>query len=653
MAGGLVTKSIAGNILPGQFSAVINMDGQTQLEYSRLSGWIQYGADRDCFKNQDLHDQFERAVTGDGLRPGTCFFPDSAALTYMASVTSVDGVRRLLAGTRTALYASDDLEGSWRMIGYGFGGECPVSGTDRWCSSTRFRSATLGNYTLFVNGLNDVQAWLFDDAPVAPETKAVKNVGDLVALGITSVRQIISYQGFILLADFVEEGVIQRSTVLWSDYNDPLSYIPGGESIAGRYDFGKGEKILCWAELGTGVRIYTDKAVYHITLTGDDRVFAFTRVCGDMQPVTYPNSLVSTGDEHLWVGQDSIWLMAEYDRTPRRLDWLHEASGVIHVGVPSKLVGGLPAGNPVLAFGPINKSQCDQVVGVWDRIGERVIFSWPSGSAVCPDRSLMLWPRTQKASVVDYGFTAGVVHQPYLTKSLRRVMDDFRVCNANDGLAALEQEGCGGGQAPIDYPSLLNMERSSAYPMAPDSAIAAFCDFCVDSLCGVCDSTPVLLMASSADRTIKQWDPGNCSRQEFIGLTDATFPAVAAGCYETRSYTWLIQAGVSRMGSNHEQTIHDVSVGWSAAEDLPYQDIECQVGTGDQPSTLDWYDSDPLNLGPQDGGPSASSDWARSGNDPKFKFMATGYWLNWRLFGRGVGGCFSLGEVIINPKDCV
>lgn len=653
MVGGLITESIAGNILPGQFSAIFNMDGQKQMEYGRLSGWIQYGADRgECFNNQDLHDQFERAVNGDGLRPGICFLPNSQAITYMASVTSVGGTRRLLAGTRTTLYAGDDLEGSWRMIGYGYGGECPSSSELAVCSPYRFRSATLGDYTLFANGLDDVQAWLFDDSPVAPETKTVKNVGDLVALGITAAKLIISYQGFVLIADFVEEGVIEKSTVIWSDYNNPLGWIPGGESIAGRYDFGRGEKILAWGALGSGFRIYTSRAIYQVTLTGDDRVFSFLQICDDQQPLPYPNSLVSTGDEHLWVGTDSIWLMAEYDRTPRRLQWLHEAAGVIFGGVPARLVGGLTEGFPTLAFGPINKAQCEQVIGVWHKTGERVIFSWPTGTSVCPTKSLIVWPRTEKASVVDHGFTAGVEHQPDYAKSVRRVMDDFRVCNASETLAPLEQEGCLGGQEVIEYPYLYNATKTTADPMDPTSAIAAFCEFCFESLCESCDSTPVLLMASAADKTIKQWDPGNCSREEFTGLTDAIFPAVAQGCYATRSYTWLIQAGVSRMGSNHQQTINEISVGWTAEVDLPYQNIYCQVGTGDQPSTLDWYDSDPLDLGPQDGGPSSADDWARSGNDPKFKFMATGYWLNWRLFGQGVGGCFRLGEVIINPKDC-
>jgi hypothetical protein len=646
-----MARAIPGTIPPTEFGAIFNMDGASSGHYSKLSGWTQYGAGFPCFLNQDLHDQMSRAINGTGLRDGTCIDPTLEPVTYISSISSSAGRRRLIAGTKTALYAGDDLDGSWRFLGYGYGGSCPVVEGQSPCSDTRFQSATVGNYTLFSNGVDDVLSWLFDSEPTDGDI-SLKAVGDLVGLGIGAARHIMAFGGYVLIADFVEEGFRQSSTILWSDYNNPLSYIPGGESLAGRFDFGRGEKFLAMKPMGGGFRVYTSLAVYHVTAVADSRVFAFDELCRNMQPVTYPNTLISTGNEHIWVGNDSIYIMAEFDRTPRRVGWLHEASGVIHRGVSSATVGGLPPGFPSLGFPSINKSLCLQAIAAWDYSNECMWISWPTGTNTCPDKSLVLWPRTQKASVVDHGFTAFTVHQPYLRKSLRTVMDDFRVCSKNARLAPLESVGCSSGNEVIAYPSLYNATKSSAQPMDQDSAIAAFCGFCFDTLCATCDSSMVWVMASAADFTLKQLDPGNCVREELTGITDVVFPEVTTGCYAEYGYTWLIQGGPQRMGDTGEQTIKSITVGFVAPEDIPYGYMHGQAGSGDQPGRIDWDSDDPVTLGPQDGGPASTVDWSRSGDEPTFVFMTTGSWLNWRIFGDGLGGCVQVGEVVINGGSC-
>lgn len=654
MTGGLVSRYTAGSNPTGSLTVALNVDGREPGHYDRLGGWQQYCYGMDCFGNQDLHDQISRVISGEPGSPLACQVDlDAEAVTMLHSATHhPSGARRIIAGTKSRVYAINDAEGTVRILGHGYGGVCSTATTQARCSDSRFKAATLGNITVLTNGVDDVLSWVFDAGPDDGGNISLKRIADLVADDITAAKHVMAFEGFIILADFMENGERQPASIIWSDFNNPISFTATEESLAGRMDLGSGERILGMAPLGGGWRLYTNRAIYHVTLVNDERVFAFEELCRNMPMVAYPNTLISTGDEHIWLGQDTMWLMGLSDRTPRQIDWLHQLGGVIMRGVPADLVADFPAAYGVISFAGLNKSNCEQPVAWWDFSSDSMWISWPTGTSVCPNRTLAIWPRTRKSSIIDHGFTSGVVHQPYIAKSLRQVMDEHKVCARINKLAPLESAGCRPSNEVVAYPSLYNASKSSANPMDQNSAIAAFCGTCIPALCSPCDTDPVLVVASAEDRTLKQFIPGHCVRSVLTGITINQFPLDATPCYSEVGYTWVLQGSVRRLGYGVEEFIHAVGVEFTAAEDIPYGVMEAQIGVGDQPSRLSWDSSDPLSLGPQDGGPASNVMWERSGMDPTFRFESVGYWMNWRIFGGGIGGCVSVGAVNINPAGC-
>ena len=573
------------------------------------------------------------------------------SITALYPMNSVGGRRRLVAATRSRIYVNDDRNGNWRILADGLGGGCTMP-DDCTCSNKRFRIAALGNTMLFTNGVDPVLAWDFDSGPEGCFFWSADYVAQLRALFIDTAEVVQSWNGFAFIANVSENGDRFAARVYWSDYNDGLSWIPGGESLAGYHDFGNGEKVLSMEPIGGRLRIFTDKAIYDCVLVRDpEQVFSFQEIYRGPNVLRYEFAIVNTGDSLIWLGESSIYIMSEYDRTPQRIEWIHLASGVVYNGIRAEWVQSFP---DLPAFGPINKERCKQAVGGWDSERQAIWFSWPTQGHDCPNMTLILWPRYFKASIVDHGFTAFVNHRPDYRQSIRDFLWTHNFCESSQLM--LDKEGLpytsGGSQG---YQFLFNSHESTAYPMDPNSAIGSLCGICLHDICESCDVDVRFLMASATDKTIKEFTPSQCVREMLGESTTVTFPETSTATYLDTGYTSMLQSDMYDFNSPVEKTLTAINIDYVAALQTTPNDLFCQVAFGAQPECTSWQDSDPSPLECLDGPDYDPETNMRPGQAGRFAFHVVGVYVAWRLYTSGVGGgaCFaSLTMSLRKKSDC-
>lgn len=666
--GGLDTRSADGACGPGWFRLLYNVNGAEQYEMCCFPGWQRRMYDAPCQNNQDLHDQMldgqfysiahNSTYSGYTVQIGTAYpsipiyqtFPDVTteiceglyhlgrncreSVTFLKSVTAVSGARKLLAGTHSRLYVSDDNGGNWRILADGLGGACsPTQLCD--CSPVRMTGATLGNFTVLTNNVDEVLYWEFDVGPDGCYHWSADYVADLRTLNVTRAAGVCEFQGLMILWDVRMDGVDFPNRILWSDFNGPLFWVPGGESVAGSSDLALGEKIIAIVPISGRIRVYTNQAIYDGTVVADERTLVFVeryRLKGGRTSnlPSFKNGIANCGDFHVFVGQQELFMMNSYDTAPQPYEWLHRASGVIFMGLPANRV--ISTDFPAMAS--VNRSACDNLICRWSGRYRAVIISWPTGNAVCPNTSLWLWTDTSKASLVDYGFTEICEHFPDISPSWREYMGMIGLCDPSTNLLDKEGVSCPTDFVPVTYTGLWNLTEDITLPMDPNSVAAQFCNVCMDDLCRICDADTELVMASASDKTLKQYTPGQFSREELVSSTDAIFPEIDLGTYVQKPYTMLIQSDAQMGGSPSEKTFRATMVSYTAGEATTPPLLYDQAGAGWSPGCLSWEVSDPVEM--QCGGETATS---RGGVPAKFNFISTGVWLAWRIIAPAADCC--------------
>ena len=658
--GGLDTRSADGSCGNQWFRLLLNVDGSEPFTLCCLGGWQRRMYSSDCQNNQDLHDQMTEAqfyseeysttYAGYTAQVGVAFpdipiYQDFPAvtqelcrglyylnntcrehLTWAKSVTSTSGSRRLMVGTHSRIYVSDDRGGNWRIIADGLGGACSSSSKCD-CSPIRLTGASLGNYTVMTNGVDEVLYWLFDSGPAGCYSWSADYVPELRQLNLTRAAGVVEFQGLLFLWDVRMDNLDFPGRILWSDFNAPLSWIPGGESIAGFNDFSAGEKIIAAVPISGRLRVYTNQAIYDGTIVQDSRVVAFTeryRLKGGTTSnlPAFRNGIANCGDFHIYVGQDDIFRMAEYDTAPVAMDWLHRASGVIFQGLPERWLCGTENSE---ARSRINRSACDSLIARWSGRYKCVIISWPTGTSRCPDTSLWLWPDTFKATVVDYGFTEVVEHQPDDGESWRDFFGRMGVCDPAADLVDKEGQTCPQTFVEVEYTGLWNATEDTSLPMDPNSVAALFCDLCMDDLCRLCESDTALVLASASDKTLKEYTQDQYVREELVETTDRDFPESDLGVYQEQGYRMLIQGDSEQRFGPTEKLFRNINVGWSLGDSTDRPTLCASVGGGYSSSCLQWEKQGMMLECGDPGGR------RRAGKPTTFGFYTEGVWLAWRL----------------------
>lgn len=571
-------------------------------------------------------------------------------LTLLRSVSAQNGRRHLVAATNRTIYVNNDNSGNWRVIADGLGDACLSSVDDR------FAMETLGDIAIFTNGLDPIISFNLHDLPAGEHYWSADYMADLQALRISSARVIGKLGGFILIGDVVADAQVQSSRIYWCDYNDPLSWVPGGESAAGYHDFGLGERVLAMLPIGGSLRVYTTKAIYDGRIVEDERIFAFEELYrsddGAALPA-YPNTVVAALDMHFYLGTDSIYVMSTWDRTPRREEALHVASGVIFRGLSARTLTGYTG---IPTYGPIDKSACRSAVAGYDSVSKAVWFSWPAEGYSENSHTLVLWPTYGKASIVDQGFTAFCTHRPYLTPSLRDWLDSLGICSAVNMVLQKEGMPCDLGNPLEEFSSLYNPSKSTADPMDPDSVIAATCSECVADLCTNCDSDARFLFATAGeDVSIKEFT-GCGVRERFDQMKVAPIPLTGEGCYSDQAYPWILQKRMSRWGQDAEKTVTHLKFNVSTLSTLDNEKptISAQVGVSGCSDLTRW--STAVERVTCDGSihtlPDLGSMNIRHKNSLSFPFYQKGEFVSYRLFGDGLGDCVSIaGETMMILVD--
>lgn len=430
----------AGDGRPQDFRILLNTVTDRERGRQRMGGWDQWKSG-DGFSNEDLHDQLlgGQGTIEDGVFSAT--EGQRELVTMMMEAPSTTGAHHFLAATKSRIYTNTGAGRNYRIIADGLGGNY-IAGESRW-PKIRTRAAQLGDFVVFTNGVNPVLAWPLGGGPIPVASGkdrlwSAREITELIALGILRANVICSWQGFVFLGDVNVEGNDEHGQVYWCSFNRPLEWSPGGESSAGMFDVGRGETILAIAPLGGGLRVHTDQAIYMATFVGGDVIFSFREIYRGDQTVAFRESFVDLGEVHFWLTQESCAILGEYDKTPRRLEWMHKATGYIFNGLDGRLLKNCPV--PFAGFNPIDTARCHQIAAGFDTRRSDIWLSWPTQLTVegTPDdlldfegvrrMTIKYNVRYGKATLVDYGFSAFATARLSPWETLRDFAIENGVC---------------------------------------------------------------------------------------------------------------------------------------------------------------------------------------------------------------------------------
>jgi hypothetical protein len=572
------------------------------------------------------------------------------AISFLFEAVSVSKRRKLLAGTKSRLYVLNETSGNWRILADGLGGL--YQSDNCGCSARRFKAAQLGNIVIFTNSFDPVLSWNMDVGPNGCEFWSAAFIEDLQGLGVTRAGVVASWNGFVFIGDVAIDAEAQPSRLLWSDYNGPLSWAPGGESLAGDHDFGLGERIIAIEPIGGRLLVYTSsgntKAIYSTTIVGGDEVLHFEEIYRGPDGIEYPNSLVNIGSAHVWGGQSGIMWLGEYDRVPTRPEWIHKSSGVIYSGTDPKWLASFPG---LSSFPAINKKACEQFIGGYDSTSKTIWFSWPTGANICPNMSLILNHAYGHSSVVDRGFTAFVMHRPDYQMLLRDFLATYAGCDI--GLEAKEGQPYADLSIGLPVAYIRNENEDPDQPVDPNSLCARVSSMQLADFCPTCESESLFVMADAHDRTLKEFMPGGYFRERFVdsGLT-YDCPYTVPGNYASDGYYSMQQGDAYDYRVHEEKLINQAIVDFEAEPQTTPNDLFFQVAYGSQSGCMIWDSTSPKPLACTLEGDETSMEAAnqRPRELPTFKFYRKGAFLAWRFYVNGTGGGASFGALTLSVR---
>lgn len=415
--------------------------------YDYYSGWQTYGGSGDFVYTYDITPGYSYEMCGNDIqtRPYCTYdYPTSGAreaITLLEEFTSGEGARHLVAATESRIYALNDASHNWRILadGKAGGGTCG-------CGTRRFHTAKMGNYLIFTNNYDDVLAWSFDAPVTGCDLQGAQEIADLIELQIRKASVVAEYKGFLFLMNIEVEGQRFVAKAVWSDFGDPLSFVPSNESLASDSDIGDpGEAIIEAKVLGDYLFVYKERSIWRISLVDQDQgLFTMQQVYHGEHVPRYRNTLISTGDAHFFFGPDDIYQFDLYGQAPRVVEWMHNSTRMV-------FDENLVFSSENLGCG-IEKSKCDLAVAGWDPVEQNLWFSWvakknsdgtsvsettktgflPQHSVDCTNRSLVFNMRHQSSSYVDHGFSAFGTYRPETRLSLREFLIEMAVCSETE-----------------------------------------------------------------------------------------------------------------------------------------------------------------------------------------------------------------------------
>jgi len=565
LLGVLDGTSPLGNADPRDFRVVLNTEMTEESKLARRPGWQGLMKDELGFINQqtvsrgnrDLHDQLLYQASQ------TPYPPKKEVVSLLFQAKSDCNAHTMIAGTRSRIYADTGSSANWRIIADGYGPSDQykmdmidaggdLENTYQPFGPTRWMHAQLGNYLLFTNDYDPVIGWGIGDPPDVtlppPDTipptddvvhcrpaQAARPVLQILEIGVLRAGCIASWSGFIFLADVeTAENGRECDTIFWSDFNSPLDWIPEGESTSGYINLGRGERVMRMEPMGGQLRVYTNQAIYNVTLVGGDEIFRFTEIYRGPDFLTYRFGLVNMGDSHLYLTNSGVVELKLYDSTPQRVEWVHKASGVITRGLNDKLLLNYPG--EYTGFGPIDTSRCNQITAGFDRCRREAWFSWPTISHDPLDCegvrrvSMVLSRHYRHASLVDCGFSSFTNFVPRQVVQVRDWMVQIGACSReqmNQDFPRMCKEGAPYNEPvppPVIPTSIVGkgpdgLEDPTMVPPAPNSLCALYGQEDILTKCAPCEEPCRFGMACTdlGDFTVKEQRDEIRFRERYVG----------------------------------------------------------------------------------------------------------------------------------------
>jgi hypothetical protein len=578
------------------------------------------------------------------------------AITLLYEAVSVGGRRKLVAGTKSRLYVMNERAGNWRILLDGQSGAYASDNCE--CAQRRFKVAQVGNIVIITNNFDPVMTWEIDAGPSGCDMWSAEFVPDLQGLDIQKAGVVAAWRGFAFLADVQIGAEHHGSRIYWSDLNDPRTWAPGGDSIAGYVDLGLGERVVAIAPIGGQLRVYTirgdEKAIYDVSIVGGTEILSFNEIYRGPDGIEYENSLVNTGDTHVWLSSSGIMVLGAYDRTPQRIDWIYKADGVFYNGLPGEWVRDFDG---LAGFGAVNKDFCHNVVGGYNSERKQIWFSWPTDDNECANMSLVLNPVFRVANLVDHGFTAFREYRPDYVLALRDFLAEFAGCDPS--LMVMPKEGAPLQIEPTPYsPAYIrNYGEDPDAPADPDSVCAYLGGATLEDLCESCGVQSVFVMASAEDKTLKEFTSGQYFRERFVE-SDVVYPCpeTVNGIYISDGYYSLLQSGENNFKERTEKTVNKVAVDFVAEAQTSPNLLYVNIGYGSQPGCLSWDQSSvpkKLECLTERSRAQHKARNTRPDELPTFKFWRRGVYLAWRFYSKSTGGgaCYNMVEMSVKKAS--
>lgn len=496
------------------------------------------------------------------------------AITYLAEFRSPRNFRKLVAGTKSRLYALNERTGNWRILADGLGGTVEPALDCVGCSQRRFLSAQLDSILILTNQFDPPMYWYFDDSAQPGDGSncdlwSARPIPDLQDLNIAKVGCVCEHKGFMFYCDVEQDGSYFPHRVIWSDYKNPISVIPTSDSLAGFQDIGSGERILRAESLGDYIYFFTDQAIHRGSLVSTGETWNFEQIYRGQDACKYKFSLINTGEFVFYLSEDKIMLVTLSDANPIEVPWMRPTSPVIFAGISAFET----------AYGILNNDQCDLVTGGYNAVTKELWWSWPTGSNSCPDVSLVfnLTRGQEAADLVDHGFTAFCVFESDRLPTVNDWLVELGICDRAE-LPPSIKEG-----DPVVPPatavpnpqSIWNSTENPDLPADPNSLCALLGNKTAEDFCAPCTGTKRFVMASAVDRALKEYRDDVYYRE-----------MIENSVYVLNPYTSILESGSENLRMDQEKVVKGLKVEYKAVSQTTPSMLLGWLGFGAEASCL-------------------------------------------------------------------
>lgn len=566
------------------------------------------------------------------------------AITLLDEIVTETG-RKLIASTMSRVYELNQSSGNWRILADGLGSSM-YSSAQCTCNRIRGVSATMGGYLLYTNNFDQPMIYFVGDGQTGCDVRALQIITDLDALGITQAGGVVVWKGFAIWFDLTENGSRYGGDVMWSDLEDPNSYIESDTSFAGRATIAVGETILAAAPLGNWLMIYTDKSIIRLSLVGGEDVFNFERIYTGGNALKYKFSLVNGGDFHLYLGESDIYMFTQFDTRPINVNWITRAAGMIFNGIVEDDA----------TYEPINKDACELVTGGWSEEKHEAWLSWPTGDNICPNVTLRLNIKFGAADFIDHGFTAFKTFRKDERPTVGEWIEDMGICPRGSKVATEFKDGdvCSGTQTEVQNPPLYirNPEEDPNLPVHADSLCARLSGMTMNDFCQDCPSPATFIVASASDFALKQYEDDIYYR-EMLGGGPLNYDGYSCHgeYYVFAGYDTVMQEGAESYRNDDEKIIKRAMLEAQPLAQSTPSPLTMDVAYGSQPTCMTWVSTRNLDFECQTNKTEAQHLTDRTRQDGTFDFPVwrRGRYIStrFRISGIGGGGTFSTLHKII------